>query len=253
MIAVKSIKSNIGIRDCSKCELPIQLLAEKKKLQSLAQNLFKIQEDERQQLSHELHDELGQWLTAIYADAVSISNRIPKNTDTLANAQSIKESVGNVHKLLHAFMYQLRPALLDTLGLEDSLKDLKINLCLHNPDISCRLELSGKLNKFDEILNITIYRIIQEALNNISKHAKATKVLIRLNHKHDASTRANILWLEVEDNGKGYNPIKLHNGFGILGMRERANSVNGEFSLYSQQGKGTQLKVRFPIKVACAT
>jgi signal transduction histidine kinase len=148
-------------------------------------------------------------------------------------------------------MHQLRPALLDSLGLVDSLNDLRAQWSSHNPNISCKFVMEGELNNFGEIINITIFRIIQESLNNICSHAEATKVLVHLNHKLDVPAGTNILLLSIEDNGKGYNPKQQSGGFGVLGMRERTIAAGGKFSLYSAPGHGTQINVSFPIEKAC--
>lgn len=252
MIQHKEKKRNYDVPDCSKCVLPAQLKTQQIELQLLAQNLLKVQEDERQHLSSELHDELGQWLTAVSAETEAISNSVHGNSKVLAGTQSIKESVGKMHDVIHNIMHQLRPALLDSLGLVDSLNDLRAQWSSHNPNISCKFVMEGELNNFGEIINITIFRIIQESLNNICSHAEATKVLVHFNHKLDVPAGTNILLLSIEDNGKGYNSKQQFGGFGVLGMRERTIAAGGKFSLYSAPGHGTQINVSFPIEKACA-
>jgi two-component system nitrate/nitrite sensor histidine kinase NarX/two-component system sensor histidine kinase UhpB len=251
MIQHKEKKRNYGTPDRNKWVLPTRLKTQQIELQLLAQNLLKVQEDERQHLSRELHDELGQWLTAISAETEAISNSIHGNSKVRTGTQSIKESVGKMHDVIHNIMHQLRPALLDSLGLEDSLNDLRAQWSSHNPDISCKFVMEGELNNFGEMINITIFRIIQESLNNICSHAEATRVLVHLNHKLDVPAGTNILLLSIEDNGKGYNPKQQSGGFGVLGMRERAIAAGGKFSLYSAPGHGTQINVSFPIEKAC--
>ena len=251
MIQHKEKKRNYDVPDCSKCVLPAQLKTQQLELQLLAQNLLKVQEDERQHFSSELHDELGQWLTAVSAETEAISNSVHGNSKILAGTQSIKESVGKMHDVIHNIMHQLRPALLDSLGLVDSLNDLRAQWSSHNPNISCKFVMEGELNNFGEIINITIFRIIQESLNNICSHAEATQVLVHLNHKLDVPAGTNILLLSIEDNGKGYNPKQQSGGFGVLGMRERTIAAGGKFSLYSAPGHGTQINVSFLIEKAC--
>ena len=146
MIQHKEKKRNYDVPDCSKCVLPAQLKTQQIELQLLAQNLLKVQEDERQHLSSELHDELGQWLTAVSAETEAISNSVHGNSKVLAGTQSIKESVGKMHDVIHNIMHQLRPALLDTLGLVDSLNDLRAQWSSHNPNISCKFVMEGELN-----------------------------------------------------------------------------------------------------------
>lgn len=246
MIRQQKEKKNSNNPDCSKCGLPLQLRDQQVQLQALAQNLFKVQEEERQWFSRELHDEMGQWLTAVYAEAEAISNSEKTDSSILQGAQSIKDSVNKMHDVIHGMMHELRPALLDTLGLTDSLHDLRERWCSHNPDISCNLVLEGECNNVDDIIGITIYRIVQEALNNISIHAGANRVLIKLSQKVEMFTNSDILLLNIDDNGKGFNPDQQSHGFGLLGMYERADAIGGEFSLYSEPGRGTQIKAKFP-------
>lgn len=91
----------------------------------LMQNLFKMQEEERRLLSRELHDELGQWLTAIYAESEIIATQTDKNSTLHASSQAINECVQEIYKVIHGMLHQLRPVLLDTLGLADALYELK--------------------------------------------------------------------------------------------------------------------------------
>ena len=240
-------KKRNKIPDNGKKGLSVRTPTIKKQLQLLAHNLLKVQEDERKWFSCELHDEFGQWLTAVYAEAEAITNSKKIDIRIKESAQSIKNCVNNMHEVIHSLMYELRPVLLDTLGLPESLYDLNEKWCVHNPNISSKIILDGDFKNIDSALGITIYRIIQEALNNISKYARATRVLIKLNRKVEVLTRDNIILLSIEDNGKGFNQEKQSGGFGILGMRERANAVRGEFSLYSESGHGTQINAKFPI------
>lgn len=232
------------------CGLPRRIEEQKKEMQLLAQNLLKLQEDKCKWLCNEIHDELGQWLTAINAEAVALSSNKKQqfDTDSRQGIQSIKNSVKIMHDVLQNLLFELRPVLLDRVGLSASLHDLKDRWCSHNSDIYCKLVLEGELDNFAEMTNITIYRVIQEALNNISKHAEATRVLVYLTtQKVDVNTGDNILVLEIQDNGKGYDSDQDTDGFGILGMRERINAAGGEFSINGKAARGTQIFAGFPI------
>lgn len=223
----------------------LELLRENRQL---TQSMFKLQEEERRHLARELHDELGQWLTAIYAEAKAIANSVSPDSAIHAGAQAISDSVGKMHDVVHDLLHQLRPALLDMLGLADSLRELKKQWCAHHPQTSCELVLEGEFEGLGEMVNITIYRIVQEALNNIASHAHATRAQLRLSRKRDATDMTDTLWLSVEDNGRGYNPEQRLGGLGLLGMRERAIAAGGEFSSRSAPGHGTHIDVRLPLK-----
>lgn len=236
----------------------------------LTQGMFRLQEEERRQLARELHDELGQWLTAISAESQAISNSVSKDSGIYSGIQAIKESAVKMNEVIHGMLYQLRPVLLDSLGLADSLNELKRQWCLHHPEISFELVFKGEFENFGELINITVYRLVQEALNNISKHACASRVVVQLICERDRAAPGNaplpsfedtlfpmvsanlpandILWLKIEDNGKGYDSDKKFDGLGVLGMRERTIAVNGEFALYSKPGHGTKMEIKLPIR-----
>lgn len=236
----------------------------------LTRSIFKLQEEERRNLARELHDELGQWLTAISAEAHAISNTISKDSHIHSGIKAIIESTSKMNEVIHAMLHQLRPVLLDTLGLVDSLNELKKWWCLHNHGIGFELVLKGELGSLGELINITVYRLVQEALNNISKHARASRVVVRLIHEQSEAADDNallsnqedalfpislmdlptsgILWLSVEDNGKGYDSDQGSDGLGVLGMRERTIAIGGEFILHSVPNHGTQIQIRLPIR-----
>ena len=248
-------RKNYTHPDCVTCGLPRRIEEQKKEMQLLAQNLFKVQEDKCKWVCHEMHDEFGQWLTAINAEAVALSSKSKQlDADAKLGVQSIKNSVKSMHDVLHNLLHELRPTLLDKAGLSVSLHDLRDRWCKHNPDINCKLVLEGEVDSFVEMINITVYRVIQEALNNISAHANATRVLIYLTtQKVDVNTGDNILVLEIQDNGKGYDSDKDTEGFGVLGMRERINAAGGEFSIKGKSGCGTQILSSFSIPETVAT
>lgn len=226
-------------------------LAEKRTKQLLEENrrlterLFNVQELERRHLSCELHDELGQWLTAIQADAQAIrcvSNKEPDACATCQeSAQAIVSSADQMHQVVRRILHRLRPVVLDQLGLADSLEELVDQWRTHHPDICCELALEGALNDMNEVINITLYRTVQEALTNISSHADASQVSISLNREPDH------ILLSVTDNGLGMNARLPRLGLGLLGMRERSIAAKGEFCFTSKPGQGLRIEVRLPL------
>jgi signal transduction histidine kinase len=215
----------------------------------LMQNLFNIQDEERRQLARELHDELGQWLTAMNAEAETIANHAKKDSTIYASAQAISECIKKTHEVIHAMLHQLRPALLDTLGIIDALLEMNKHWCSHHTDISLDFKLKGQLEKLGEPINTTIYRIIQEALNNISSHAKATQAQVCLSREPGVISKDDFLSLRIEDNGKGFDLDQASNGLGLLGMRERTIAAGGEFTIHSIPNDGTQIHVRLPLNI----
>jgi PAS domain S-box-containing protein len=219
-----------------------ELLQENRRL---TRRLFSVQELERRHLSRELHDELGQWLTAIQADAQAIYCVSSKKTDACAtcqdSAQAITSSANQIHQMVRRMLRRLRPVVLDQLGLADSLEEMVCQWRTHHPEIYCELTLEGDLNDLNEVTNITLYRTIQAALTNISSHAGASQVSVSLHREPDH------ILLSVADNGQGMNMHLPSLGLGLLGMRERAIAAEGEFSFTSKPGQGMRIDVKLPL------
>jgi two-component system nitrate/nitrite sensor histidine kinase NarX/two-component system sensor histidine kinase UhpB len=221
---------------------------------ALAQRMFSVQEAERRELARELHDEVGQWLTAIQAHTEAIRSRAAAAADRrlLRSAVSISDSAGELHRVIRQMLRRLRPSLLDALGLAESLRELTARWRESHPQIHCDLELQGDLSAVSDSLAITAFRIVQEALTNVAKHAQARRVAVRLQCEAPAGT----LVLSVEDDGRGLRPSvdpqsdrlpAALGGLGVLGMRERVIAASGEFSLHSAPGQGVRILARLPL------
>lgn len=213
----------------------------------LTRRMFKLQEIERRHLALELHDELGQWLTVIQAEAEAIFNREPGHPAIQGSARSISQCALKVHEVIRRILHRLRPTLLDTLGLADSLCELVAVFRQENPGTACQLSLSGDLGGFHNDFNITVYRIVQEALNNVVKHARASKVAIHIDCPEQTTLGARELRLSVEDNGQGMRGRQGRLGFGLTGMRERVIAADGLFAISSPEGSGVRIDIRLPV------
>ncbi|HUX64734.1 PAS domain-containing protein [Sulfuricella sp.] len=215
----------------------------------LTQRLFSLQESERRHLARELHDELGQWLTAIQAEAGAIcsSSGAEREPEIYANAQAIGKSATEVQSVIRRILRRLRPSLLDELGLTESLQELAIQWRQHHPKIVCDLELDGNLDDLPESLNITLYRIVQEALTNIANHAQASHVKVWLRRVPGEASAPEHLLLTVQDDGKGMDPRLPLKGLGMLGIRERVITSGGEFMSHSAPGQGVCIDIRLPV------
>lgn len=201
-------------------------------------------EDERRSLARELHDELGQYVTAIKTFAVAIARKArEKMPDVEANAQTIAAAAEHIYDGMHNIIRQLRPGALDNLGLSETLRDTVAEWQAQHPEVRFTLEFSGKLDALGEILNINLYRIVQESVTNALRYAEATAVEISLQQMEDGE-----LQLRIKDNGVGMSLCKVDQSrhFGLLGMRERAQSLHGTFSLDSVPGEGTCVSVTVP-------
>ena len=201
-------------------------------------------EDERRSLSRELHDELGQYVTAIKTFAVGIANKTKTQMpDVEANAQTIVAAANHIYDGMHNIIRQLRPGLLDNLGLPETLRDTVSGWQGQHPEIHFALNLSGKLDALGETLNINLYRIVQESVTNILCYAQASQVDIKL-----AITKTGELQLIIKDDGKGMDidTVDQTNHFGLLGMRERVQALHGSFNLDSSPNQGTTIYINIP-------
>lgn len=220
-----------------------KLLDVNQKLRNLSAHLQQAREEERIAIAREIHDELGQQLTGIKLDVSWLKNRleeaVPENTE---RAQRLIENINKTINDVRKIASHLRPGVLDDLGLEAAI-EWQSNQFEVQTGIKCHMHLDSIKGDYGKEINTSVYRIYQEALTNIMRHAKATEVNIYLSEKN------NILQLEVIDNGVGISDNQKNNSFslGIKGMRERAFSVNGSFHLYKQKEGGTKLKVTVPV------
>lgn len=213
----------------------------------LMRELFHIQEKERRLIARELHDELGQWLTVIRVENEVVLNNTSSDSIAAISARAINECTQKMNEIIHEILHQLRPVLLDMVGLIDALSELKRQWHAHHPQIILELKLNGELDKLSEPINIAIYRIIQEGLNNIYNHAEATWAQISLSRENGIEPADDCLLLTIEDNGKGYNTHQQFRGLGLLGMRERVIAMNGTFSVRSAYNEGTEINIKLPI------
>ena len=240
----KIIGDIVSIRDISE-----KLIAKKSQLQleknrQLTAIIQDHIEDERRSLARELHDELGQYVSAIKIFAQNITNRSKgKDNDIQESSISVTAAANQIYDGMHNIIRKLRPGSLDNLGLKDTLKDLVVTWNNQHKWLDVTLSANANLDNLGEAININVYRIIQEAMNNCLKHSDASKVNIVIEERNKN------LYLEFSDNGVGFNKnilIKTKQ-FGLVGIQERVNSLGGEFELITKKDKGTILKFYIPI------
>ena len=215
-------------------------LEENRQLTQLIQNHI---EDERRSLARELHDELGQYVTAIKTFAVAIANKAKdKSPDIAANAQTIVGAANQIYEGMHSIIRQLRPGALDNLGLSETLRDAMHYWQTLHANVRFELKLNGQLDDLGESLNINVYRIVQESINNALKHAQAKSIEVSL------TLLENELQLLIKDDGVGMNLASVDQSqhFGLLGIRERVQGFHGSFSLLSEPNRGTAIHINIP-------
>jgi two-component system sensor histidine kinase UhpB len=207
----------------------------------LTQQLLKIQEDERKSLARELHDEIGQHLTAIHVDASTIMHA-QTIEETRESASAIDTVSRQMMEIVHTLLQRLRPNSLDDLGLDIALQELINSWNLRHNRIKLSYSLQGDFNHFDETLLITIYRLVQECLTNISRHAKARHVAISVKKKDK-------IYVTVNDDGKGFDLSVKQTGFGLAGMRERVEGLLGSLEIMTSFDQGVTINIELPYEV----
>ena len=219
-----------------------ELKKAQEQLRLLSGSIMARQEKERAAIARELHDELGQVLTALRMDAVWLSERL-KGKDGQAGARALAmcDLIDTTIDEVRALATRLRPGVLDDFGLIDAL-DYYTKYFAQRTGITCIFKHLN-IPQVDDLVATAAYRITQEALTNVARHAFATKVKI------DLQVRRGVLTLSVQDNGRGFNPQKLSESdcLGLAGMRERAGLLGGSLEMESQPGKGTRVYFRLPL------
>jgi signal transduction histidine kinase len=147
-----------------------------------------------------------------------------------------------MYEVARRMMRQLRPAILDEFGLISALQEMIDDWNSRHEDVFCRFEFKGKFDELGEEVNISIYRVIQESLTNIVKHAQATDVTVCLERIENAPSDPLGVKLLIKDNGIGFDEI-THRGLGLLGMRERVEALNGSFTMKSAINEGVEIIV----------
>ncbi|MFZ9642760.1 MAG: histidine kinase [Candidatus Methylopumilus sp.] len=210
----------------------------------LTQQLITLQEEERKNLARELHDEFGQCLTAINTDASVISKVADKKYPELKeSAIAISQLSRHLIDMVSGLLQQLRPGILDELGLAPALLDLVDTWKARHKEVICHVNVSGITADLNEAIKVAIYRLVQESLTNVARHAAATEVHIEVFSLSQLAKDG--LQIVVQDNGKGFTAERA-GGFGLPGMRERVEGLGGSFSISANNG--TQIKAWIPNK-----
>ncbi len=215
----------------------------RKENRELVHKSLQIQEEERRHLARELHDELGQSLTAIKVMAASLRKGQDEATDNPAN--QIIRICDQLFQVIRSMMRRLRPSLLDELGLIASLEDLVGNWKTNHPELTIELRCDEAIDEAYPEANIDLFRIIQECLTNVVKHARAHRVLIDLKLTEDMD--GEYLSLTIHDDGTGFDDLGPPTGFGLRSIRERVEGLDGDLSIITQPGQGVSVDIKIPM------
>jgi two-component system sensor histidine kinase UhpB len=202
----------------------------------LTQQIIRLQEAERKSIAHELHDEIGQHLTAIHVDA-SVIKSCRDLECAKRSAAAIDDVARQMMDIVRTMLHRLRPGGLDEIGFMAAVQDLVNSWQERHDKINVSTRIDGDFSNLDENEQLTLYRVLQECLTNISRHSHANQVDISLleDRKH---------WLlSVRDNGQGFDLGRHPQRFGLAGMHERVDSIGGQLEISSQYHQGVTVEV----------
>jgi signal transduction histidine kinase len=221
-----------------------ELRESQKQLRGLATHLEFVREEERSRIALDIHDELGQSLTALKMDLSWLRKRLQKGQEALSEkAAAMSGLIDTTVRKVQRIASDLRPGLLDDLGLVSAIewqtKDFQ-----DRAGIECRISADLKNIMLDKDRSTAVFRVFQETLTNIARHADATEVEVNLNATPDE------LFLEVKDNGKGITSGEINDplSFGLMGIRERVNFWGGRVNIRGIKNKGTKVTVSIPVR-----
>jgi PAS domain S-box-containing protein len=251
---IRYLEVNAGLIDYSNQQAVLVVfrdITERKEyetsLKRLSEKVFTAQEKERKRISQELHDEVGQALSVmnISTELLQRNNNLSL-TDQQKRLEDLKKLIEKTLDDIHRISYNLRPYLLDNFGLVSALRWYTKDYS-ERTGIEIGLQIEGDWGELPRALETVIYRVIQEALTNVSKHAEASRVFISVSY-YPASIE-----IEIEDNGKGFEVDKdlrkgmlLKGGLGLFGIKERVAAFGGVFSITSKKGSGTMISIQIP-------
>ncbi len=238
------------VRRCALEQHAERLLADNRRL---AVTGMEAQEIERRHLARELHDELGQYLNAISLDAARIRDLAAQREPEIHRVSlALMHSASHVYGQIRGMSRRLRPTGLDEFGLPSALEHCVESWRERLPQASFTLTVDGDFSNLADVVNITLYRLVQEGLTNVSKFARNSRVEIYLvrtsdNTNNTRASRGEIV-VTMTDDGPGVDLTKPRAGLGLIGMRERVEALGGEFHVASQPDGGFLFCARVPVQ-----
>jgi signal transduction histidine kinase len=226
-----------------KYQIEKELKASREQLLNLAAHLQSVREEERTRVAREIHDELGQALTALKMDLFWLNKRLNEDQAPLIEkTRSMVSLIDETAKTIKRISSDLRPGLLDDLGLIAAI-EWETQEFEKRTGIHCQMNLHSEELVLKENLTTAVFRIFQETLTNITRHARATQIHVTL------QTRNSHFELTIRDNGKGIteNEITDPKSFGIIGMKERIEYLGGKITIHGAPGKGTTIHLNIPL------
>jgi len=211
-----------------------------RQIRELSRHLDKVREEERKGIAREIHDELGQILTALKIDISWMEKRSGREKpEYLAKARSMKEMADMAIQSVQRISAELRPSLIDDLGLKDALEWI-MNDMERRSGIRIQFDMAPEVTDIDTKQAITVFRLVQEGLTNVARHSEADRARVSI------TPREGMLKIIISDNGKGVEPEKMRSveSLGIMGMRERAMLYDGDVQISGEKGIGTTVTIQ---------
>jgi signal transduction histidine kinase len=212
-------------------------------LRALTSYLQFVREEERTRIAREVHDELGQALTGLKLDMSWLATKVARSAPPVQEkVRTMVDHIDETIQTVRRIATELRPGILDSLGLVAAL-EWQANEFQSRSGIPCQVSSTVDDSELSQQITTVFFRIYQEALTNIIRHAKATRVEVQLAEENDT------LVLSVKDDGRGISEDEIANtrSIGLVGMRERAMLIGGEISLQGAPGAGTRMRLRVPL------
>lgn len=225
-------------------EIEGQLRNSREQMSELSFHLESAKEEERERIARDIHDELGSTLVAIKIETALLAGKLPSSESPAGlrdKAHSIEALIDRAMSTASRVARELRPGILKEFGLQAAI-ECQAEDFSQRTGISCRVHCDDEGIEPDEKTSLAMFRVLQEALTNVAKHAHASMVVVRLRREKGR------IALEIRDNGRGISEADLSKpkSFGLRGIRERVNSLNGEFTIALGEQGGSHLALRFP-------
>ena len=218
-----------------------EIMVSRERLRELTSHLQLVREEERSRIEREIHDELGQALAALNMDVYWLRKRLPEdNTEMRDKIAAMSELIRTTIASVRRICLELRPWLLNDFGLSAAI-DWQAGEFTKRTNIPCQITSTPTEIVLEQDLSIAIYRIFQEALTNVIRHAKATRMDVKLDYQ------AGIFRMRISDNGKGITTTEKNTSFGLIGMQERVIGFGGDFHIDSDTN-GTVIDILIPTK-----
>ncbi|MCR6095053.1 histidine kinase [Salipaludibacillus agaradhaerens] len=220
------------------------IIADAEEMQQFGLKIIQAQEEERKKISREIHDGPAQTMANVMLRSELVEKVLDQDGVEKARVEihDLRRMVKNSLSEVRRIIYDLRPMTLDDLGLVPTLTKYLRNAEEHT-GVSITFHRLGKDQRLPSEMEVAIFRFIQEAVQNACKHAEATEIVVKMEMKKD------IVNAVIKDDGKGFDPaVKKEGSFGLVGMKERINMLDGRLSIDSKPGKGTLIMVQVPVK-----